>query len=166
MSADEQDECKKERDSAYETLNSEQAEYDKQLLTLSSAFLGVSLAFVKDVVPLQDAIHLWEFDTALGLFLACVCLVLGTFQYSIHGHFRLIEYWELKEKSLQETDDALAKIEGELRKLWEWLFRKSVRIRFVNWTSGILFAAGVVLLVLFVITNVNRVAHLVPAMHK
>ena len=37
-------ECSNERDSAYETLNKDQAEYDKQLLALSAAFLGVALA--------------------------------------------------------------------------------------------------------------------------
>jgi hypothetical protein len=166
MSTTEQDECRKERDSAFETLNTQQAEYDKQLLALSAAFLGVSLAFVKDVVPLHDAVHLWEFDWALGLFLACVCLVLGTFQYSIQGHFRLVEYWQLHEKALEETDEALAKINLELLALWDWLHGKEAKIRRLNWTSGALFVAGVMLLVIFVITNVTREAHLVPVLHK
>lgn len=166
MSTTEQDECKKGQDSAFETLNTQQAEYDKQILALSAAFLGVSLAFVKDVVPLHDAVHLWEFDWALGLFLACVCLVLWTFQYSIHGHFRLVEYWQLQEKALEATDDTVAQIEGELRKLWKWLFRRAAKIRFANCASGVLFAIGVVLLVIFVITNVNLEAHSVPASHR
>jgi hypothetical protein len=151
----EQDDCKKEIDSAFETLNRDQAEYDKQLLALSAAFLGVSLAFVKDA--LKDAAQLWEFDVALCCLLACVCLVLGAYQYSIHGHFRLVEYWELKEKLLEATDDpAKTEINGRLDKLWVWLERKARRVKIANWASGVLFAAGAIFLVIFVITNLHR----------
>jgi len=152
----EQQECKKERDCAFDTLNKDQAEYDKQLLALSAAFLGVSLAFVKDVVPFKDAVQLWEFDVALSCLLACVCLVLGTFQYSIYGHFRLVEFWELKEKLLQAPDDAKAILESQLASLWNRLKSEAVRIKIVNGASGILFALGTVLLVIFVITNLHR----------
>jgi hypothetical protein len=157
-----QEECKKERDSAFDTLNKDQAEYDKQLLALSAAFLGVSLAFVKDVVPLKDAVQLWEFDVALSCLLACVCLVLGTFQYSIHGHFRLVEYWEQREKRLHATDDAKTEIDGQLSELWTWLDSKADRIKIANRASGIMFVVGTVFLVVFVITNLHREAHLVP----
>jgi len=158
-----EEECTKEKDNAFETLNKDQAEYDKQLLALSSAFLGVSLAFVKDIVPLRDTVHLWEFDVALSLFLACVCVVLGTFQYSIHGHFRLVEYWEKRADYLLAADDAKARISGELARLWIWLDRKAVRIRLLNGVSGVLFIMGVVLLVVFVTTNLNWEAYLAPA---
>jgi hypothetical protein len=158
----EQDECKNEKGNAFDTLNKDQAEYDKQLLALSAAFLGVSLAFVKDVVPLKDAAHLWVFDTAICSLLACVCLVLGTFQYSIHGHFRLVEYWELKEKWLQATEDAKMEINGQINKLWTWLNHKADRIKLANRASGVLFVVGAIFLVIFVIMNVHREANLAP----
>lgn len=153
-------ECRTERDSAFETLNKDQAEYDKQLLALSAAFLGVALAFVKDVVPLKDAVHLWEFDAALGLLLACVCLVLATFQYSIHGHFRLVEYWDKKKEWLEAPDDKKPLLAGELSQRWKWLDRKADRIKWANRASGILFVAGTIFLVVFVGTNLHREAHL------
>jgi hypothetical protein len=153
-------ECKKEQDSAFETLNSDQAEYDKQLLALSSAFLGVSLAFVKDVVPLRYAVDLWEFDLALVFMLACVGLVLGTFQYSIHGHFRLVDYWRLKEKWLEAPGDSKAHLSCELLAAHKWLDRKAAKIKLMNGTSGIFFATGVIFLVIFVITNMHRAANL------
>lgn len=152
-------ECKRERDSAFETLNKDQAEYDKQLLALSAAFLGISLAFIKDVVPLKDAAYLWELDLALGCLLGCVCLVLWSFQYSIHGHLRLADYWELREKMLRATGDEQAKISEDLGKLWTWLRRKADKIKGANVASGVLFALGTILLVIFVTTNVYRAAH-------
>lgn len=158
----EQEECKKERDNAFDTLNKDQAEYDRQLLALSAAFLGVSLAFVKDVVPLRDVACLWEFDAALGCLLACVCIVLWTFQYSIHGHFRLVKYWEQKEKWLQTPEGGKAEIERQLNELCTWLARKAGRIKIANRASGILFAVGTVFLVVFVITNLHREAHSAP----
>jgi hypothetical protein len=158
----EQDECKEGKDNAFETLNRDQAEYDKQLLALSAAFLGVSLAFVKDVVPLKDAVHLWGFYAALVCLLAWVCLVLFTFQYSIHGHFRLVDYWELKEKCLEATDDEKTELNRRLHKLWPWLERKAGRIKLANRASLVLFVVGIVFIVIFVITNVQREAHLAP----
>lgn len=154
-------ECNTERDSAFETLNKDQAEYDKQLLALSAAFLGVALAFVKDVVPLKDAVHLWVFDWALVLLLVCVGVVLGSFQYSIHGHFRLVQYWEKKKELLEapaETKDGLA---TELNSSWRWLDRKAKRIKAANLASGLLFLVGTILLIVFVGINMHHEAHLV-----
>jgi hypothetical protein len=156
-------ECTKEKDSAFETLNKDQAEYDKQLLALSAAFLGVALAFVKDVVPLKYAVHLWVFDSALGLLLGCVCLVLGTFQYSIHGHFRLVEYWDKKREWLEAPDEKKARIAAELKLSWHWLSGMADRIKVVNRASGVLFVTGIVFIVIFVGTNLHRAAHLAPA---
>ena len=153
------EECERERDDAFETLNKDQAEYDKQLLALSSAFLGVSLAFIKDVVPLKDAVHLWEFDVALGCLLGCVCLVLLTFQYSIHSHLQLARYWEKKGKSLQAADDEKTKINNELEELRLRLSRKGIWIKRLNWVSGVLFGLGVIFLVAFVLVNMHRAAH-------
>ena len=52
-------EIQKEIDDVYQTINENQAECDKQILTLSSGFLAVALAFIKDVVPLKEAELLW-----------------------------------------------------------------------------------------------------------
>lgn len=158
----EKDECERGRDDAFETLNKDQAEYDKQLLALSAAFLGVSLAFVKDVVPLKDAVHLWEFDLALGFLFGCVCMVLGTFQYSIHCHLRLADYWKLRKESLEAKDGASATIVSELEERRTWLDGRTRKIRGVNWGSGVLFVIGVLFLLVFVMTNMHREALLVP----
>ena len=153
-------ECSNERDSAYETLNKDQAEYDKQLLALSAAFLGVALAFVIDVVPLKDAVHLWVFDWALVLLLVCVGVVLGSFQYSIHGHFRLVQYWEKKKELLEAPEEKKDVLAAELNARWECLKRKATRIKFANLASGVLFVVGTIFLIAFVGINMHREAHL------
>jgi hypothetical protein len=158
------DKCDRGRDDAFETLNKDQAEYDKQLLALSAAFLGVSLAFVKDVVPLKDAVHLWEFDLALGFLLTCVCLVLGTFQYSIYCHLQLAEFWKKNKELLEEKEGAITV--SELQKRHTLLEGRSDRIKLLNWGSGVLFAVGVIFLLIFVMTNMHREAHLEPAPQK
>ena len=66
-------ECEKEVDLAYSTINKNQEEYDKQLLTLSSAFLALSLTFTKDVVPFHSAAHKWLlYSSFVVLSIACL----------------------------------------------------------------------------------------------
>jgi hypothetical protein len=162
-----EDECKEERNNAFETLNRDQAEYDKQLLALSAAFLGVSLAFVKDVVPLKDTTHLWVFDAALGCLLACICLVLGTFQYSIHGHFRLMDYWDLRGKRLQASEDEeKTKLDNELTAMWSWLNSKAGTVKSLNRLSGVLFGVGTIFLVIFVMVNMHHAADSSPTLSE
>lgn len=155
------DACDKGRDDAFETLNQDQSECDKQLLALSAGFLGVSLAFVKDVVPLKDAVHLWAFYWALGLLFGCVCFVLGTFQYGIHAHLSLADYWKRMGEWCDEVDDAKRE---ETRSILEErhsiLERKHEVIKWLNRIAGVLFGTGVLFLVVFVITNVRREAYL------
>lgn len=155
-------ECVKEKDDAFETLNKDQAEYDKQLLALSAAFLGVALAFVKDVVPLKDAVYLWEFDTALALLFGCVCVVLGTFQYSIHSHFHLVDYWDKRKELLEAPEEGKALLASKQDERWAGLKRKASRIKVLNLSSIVLFVAGTIFLIVFVGTNLQREAHSVP----
>src|SRR5215469_12977538 len=49
------EQCNKEVDDIFKTIHNDQSEYDKQLLTLSSAFLAASIAFIKDLAPLKQA---------------------------------------------------------------------------------------------------------------
>ena len=153
--------CDKGRDDAFETLNRDQSEYDKQLLALSAGFLGISLAFVKDVVPLKDAVHLWAFDWALGLLFGCVCFVLGTFQYGIHAHLSLADYWNRMSELCDEVDEARREeIRSGLEERRTILERKPKVIKRLNLIAGALFGVGALFLVIFVIMNVYREANL------
>jgi hypothetical protein len=153
-------ECTKERDSAYETLNNDQAEYDKQLLTLSAGFLAFSLAFIKDIVPLNHAAHLWALYLAFTLIGSCVWLVLISYQYSIQGQIRLAKYWELRAEALLAETQKTREIEAHLRRLWSQIDRHSRQVRRLNLLSGGLFLVGVAFLVGFAISNISRQVHM------
>lgn len=57
--------------------NSENA--DRAVLTVSTAALGFSLAFLKDVVPLQNAVHVWLLYGSWSLFGAAILATLASF---------------------------------------------------------------------------------------
>jgi hypothetical protein len=90
------DECNKEIDDIFERIGDDQSEYDKQLLTLSSGFLAVSLAFIKDVVPLKDAEFLCLLYSSFGLLALCIMVVLFSYQFSISGQLKAKEYWSAR----------------------------------------------------------------------
>jgi hypothetical protein len=156
-------ECKREHDDAHKTLNKEQSEFDKQLLTLSAGFLGLSLAFIKDVVPLKDAIQLWALYVGFVLLALCVFTVLLSFQFSVVGHFSLKAYWQKKQEYRSAPQDRQKKLDAELNTIREGIVKHDKRLKIVNrWVSGTLFSLGVVALVYFVIVNIHA-AHVQPA---
>jgi len=53
------------------------------LLTLSSSALGLSLAFIKDIVPLARALWLPLLYASWVLFVLCIVATLASFQVSI-----------------------------------------------------------------------------------
>ena len=118
-------------------------EFDKNLLTFSSGALGVSLAFIKDIVPLKDAWFLCELYLSWLSFVACIVVTLFSYALSIQCQkthtSHLYKYY----------------IEGKP----EYLNKRSV------WTFGvtlcavlgaIFFLAGLASTVIFVIGNVSR----------
>lgn len=151
------DEAVKERDDAFKALNKDQAEYDKQLLTLSAGFLGLSLAFIKDVIPLKEAAHLWELYLAFALMTACILVVLASYQYSIRGQFRVAAFWETKEEYLSSDEEEVrTALLAKMTLLREHIERHANRLKRVNFLSGCLFFLGVAILVLFVVSNIQR----------
>jgi len=48
--------------------------FDSQALYISSGALGLSLAFVKDIVPVKDAVALWLFYVAMWLFVLVILI--------------------------------------------------------------------------------------------
>jgi hypothetical protein len=136
------DECLKEIDDIFKRIDGDQSEYDKQLLTLSSGFLAVSLAFIKDVVPLKDAEFLSLLYSSFALLVLCIMLVLFTYQFSISGQLKAKTYWENKRAGADEGFPY-------------WHARCA---KWLNRISGVLFGTGVLLIVLFVISNIHKEA--------
>lgn len=59
--------------------------FDKAILSLSSAGLGFSLAFIKNVVPLDRAAWVWLLYVSWGLFVAATATTLFSFLTSQRG---------------------------------------------------------------------------------
>ena len=59
--------------------------FDKAILSLSSAGLGFSLAFIKNVVPLDRAACVWLLYVSWGLFVAATATTLYSFLTSQRG---------------------------------------------------------------------------------
>jgi hypothetical protein len=132
--------CNKEIDDVFESINRDQGEYDKQLLTLSSAFLAASLAFIKDIVPFKTAIYMPILFTCFGLFAGCIVTVLCSYQWSIFGNLKAKKYWEhLRDGNKTEFPRGHAKL-----------------VVAVNLASGIFFVFGVCLLIFFIAVNLRK----------
>jgi len=138
------DECQTEIDDLFKRITADQAEYDKQLLTLSSGFLAVSLAFIKDIVHLPEAQLLFLLYLAFMWFGLCIMLVLFSYQFSISVNLRAKVYWENRQVG-RDSD---------------FPYRRAELVKHLNRISGILFAFGVSCVVTFVIFNLHREAHM------
>lgn len=68
------------KNSLYEDLKYSTSKFDAQVLTISTSSIGVSLAFIKNIVPFKDAIYSWVFYSALIVFVICLIL-------SLIGHY-------------------------------------------------------------------------------
>ena len=131
----------KEIDDAYKEINANQSEYDKQILTLASGFLALTLVFLKDIVPMKIAAHHWLLYSAWGALTACIVCVLFSYQFSIKALFGAMDYWQ------KRIDPKATPVFPTGHAAW---------VKAINISSGILFVGGVVLAVAFAITNLHR----------
>jgi hypothetical protein len=115
--------------------------YDNALLTLSSAFLALSATFIDSIIDLKVAsARDWLFGSWL-MFVLTIGLVIGSF---IYGQYVTSE---LKEGARRYFIDG-AKMEDEKSKGF------ARRMRMLNSASGVLFLAGILLFIQFVLFNV------------
>ena len=113
-----------------------QEDYDKTVLTLSSGALGISFAFVKDIIgpgPISCSGLLYWSWVCWGVSVACVLFSHLTSSYSIR-------------KSIEQVD----KGEAYTQRIGGW-YDKVTSV--LNHLSGFLFLAGLVLIILFVSKN-------------
>ena len=116
--------------------------YDKAILSLSTVFLGLSFAFLKDFVPTDRAEWLCLLYGSWVVLTAAVLTTILSFRVSQ----RAID------KQLKRAEDYY--LHGRLDTL-----NKSLAARFTDWlndASGILFVLGVSLTTAFVLINIER----------
>lgn len=115
--------------------------YDKSLLTLSSAFLGLSLTFTKDVVPLSNANYMALLLVSWGLFALTIILTISSFIFGQHIIERLKdgakEYFIERKSEVNELSITLSKRQKKLNAL-----------------CGVVFIVAIVFLTLFITLNV------------
>ena len=102
--------------------------YDKAVLSLSTAFLGFSLAFVKDIVSIRQAqwlYFLYGSWWALAASVICTIVSFWVSQYALD-----VQLGKSEDYYLRDDDSALQKTRSA--KITDW----------VNYASGSLFILG------------------------
>lgn len=66
--------------------------FDNQLLTFSSALLGLSLAFIKDIVPLKVAVWMPCLYSSWALLAICILSTIASFRFGVEAHKKQTEY--------------------------------------------------------------------------
>lgn len=116
--------------------------YDKAILSLSTAFLGLSFVFMKDLVPAHQAKWLCLLYGSWGLLTGAVLTT-------------IVSFWV----SQQAIDEQLKKAEDYYVRGDQSALTKSRIARATDWlnaTSGVLFVLGVSLTTTFVVANFER----------
>ena len=133
--------CESESNAAYTVANKNQEEYDKQLLALSAGLLGVLLAFIKDIVPLLKAVWMHVLYWSYAILGTCVISVLVSFQLSIFALRKVRSHWRAE---YEKRDSSI------------FPFGWATGIFVLNIANGLIFAAGLVLCLCFIVKNMSR----------
>jgi hypothetical protein len=133
------------RKKVWEDTKSGTENFDKYLLTFSSGALGLSLAFIKDVAPIGQAVWIPSLFASWVAFLLCILVTLVSFRISILALEGMLPH--LNEFYLNGNADAFDKHrESWLTKAVEWL----------AWAGIILFICGVFFTMMFVYANIRE----------
>lgn len=110
------------------------SQFDKQVLFLASGALGISFAFIKDIVKLDVATHKWILIFSWSLFGAVILL-------SIISHYTSLKAINKKIHYLNAEEDKLSK---KLNSYTKWF----------NILMIVFIALGLILLTLFIAINI------------
>lgn len=116
--------------------------YDKSILTLSAAALGLSLTAIRFIVPLETASHLW-------LVILCWVLLLGSIISSLAAFLVSNKAIEIQ---ISHAEDYYIKCIAEA------FDRKNVYLRvnsYLNRATGLMFAVAITAIVAFVTFNIT-----------
>lgn len=135
------EEFNRHREQAWQDRQSSSDAFDKNLLTFSSGALGLSLAFIKDVVPLDNATHLVALYASWICFASCIVVTVASYPMSvaaINKHLIHLEEYYVKgnEKFLNP------------RNIW------SKFVTLCTIIGGLFFLGGVITTVIFIANNI------------
>lgn len=128
---------------AWEDIQSSTDSYDQSLLTLSSGGLGLSIAFIKDIVPLQQATWLPLLYVSWLAFGLCILTTVVSFQVAIATQREHLDNcW----KFYVDRDDSFRDRQG----------KNSKRLKWCTIIAGSLFVLALACTIVFAVENVGR----------
>jgi hypothetical protein len=150
-----QDPAQEERNKVYASTRqdlltrnlSNSEKYDSAILTLSTGVLGISLAFIKDIVPLDKSQYILLLKLSWWLFGASIVSTVISFVVSQLAIKRQLQY--AKEYYLERKEESFDKKNCP-----------ALLTEFINYMSGALFIAGIITTVCFVSANVKGGNHM------
>lgn len=132
------------RKQAWQDIQTSTDQFDKSLLTLSSGALALSLAFIKDLVPLKFAEGIFWLYTSWICFVLCIVVTLFSFSISVQALKLNLDY--VQKYYIEKKDEYFAK-----QNLWP---------KAVSWCSvlgGGFFLLGIICTMVFVFKNFRRI---------
>jgi len=118
--------------------------FDRNLLAFSSGALGLSLAFIKDIVPLGKAVWIPCLYISWILFALCIMVTMASFQVSIRALNGSLPF----AKAYYFDGDTNA-FDKHLKTFW------CRAVDWCTWIASILFVTGLVCTIVFVVVNVE-----------
>jgi hypothetical protein len=138
------EEFKEHRERVWEDRQASADAFDKALLTFSSGTLALSLAFIKDLIPLAKAVNVTVLFASWAFFLLCIVITILSFRFSIAAMDRQLIF--LEKYYLEGNKDFL-----NPRNSWS----KAVNACAI--TGAVFFFAGLLSTVIFVYSNTVRI---------
>jgi hypothetical protein len=130
------------RKQTWQDIQSSTDNFDKNLLTVSSAALGFSLAFIKDIVQLPNAAWHTVLYISWLCFAACSVITVFSFRLSVTALNKHLEY--LKEYYENKKEEFLTKKSAP-----------GITLDVFTWAAAVLFLAGIICTMIFCIKNVR-----------
>lgn len=124
--------------------------YDKSILMYATGALALSLSFIKDIVPLKDAIGVGYLEASWLFWIGSIVSVLTSFVLAQEANeaqrkLALRYYYEDDEEAYKEEN--------------KWI----KYVKRANLASGLLFALGALATMVFAWTNIEHERHLPPS---
>ena len=144
-----QDDDKRRRDlwdehrkQAWQDIQSSTDNFDKNLLAVSSAALGFSVAFIKDIVHLPAARWHFVLYASWLCFAACIVITVFSFRLSVAALNKHLEYLQHYYEKKDET----------------FLTKKStagIVLNWFTWAAAAFFLDGIICTVIFCMKNLG-----------
>lgn len=131
---------KTDRDKIEDAINESQSDFEKNLVYLSAGALVLSMGFLEKIISFDKASNKWIVIVSWGILASTLLLNLASHLISVGN----------STKAREEMDMGM-----EYNKLIERISCRNKLMRTINWISFVLFAFGVISVVVFCAINLK-----------